>query len=218
MNKNVVLVDYGVGNLLSARRALEHAGANVTQTSSKKDIDNADFLVLPGVGAFGHCMQELRNHGIVEHLRCYSESGRPFLGICVGMQMLMEYSEEFGQHEGLGLIKGSVRKVPKHTPSGIKHKIPHIGWESIYAPQDSTTWSNTPLMATQEHRHFYFLHSYSTIVESPDNLLAECDYNGLLINAVIQIGNTFGLQFHPERSGPDGLEIMKSFLSLSALK
>jgi len=216
MSNSVVLVDYGVGNLLSVRWALEAVGADVIQTADSRAIATAERIVLPGVGAFAHCMAELHRYNLIDSLKDFSRSGRPMLGICVGMQMMMDASEEFGFNEGLGLIPGFVKKIRDTNANGDAHKIPHIGWNAITS-QNQTRWLNTPLEGTAQKTHFYFVHSFSAAPEIAENLLATTNYGGLPITAAIQTGNTFGLQFHPEKSGPDGLAIMKKFLALDPL-
>ncbi len=216
MSKYVVLVDYGVGNLLSVRRALEAVGAEVIQTASQHKIESAERIVLPGVGAFGHCMKELYRHGLVNVLRKYSHSGRPMLGICVGMQMFMESSEEFGLHEGLGLISGSVKKIPNKSIDGYVQKVPYIGWSSVHRCGDGGGLA-TPLDGVVDGSYFYFVHSYSVNTCNIENTIAETYYGGRPIVAAIQSGNTFGVQFHPEKSAKKGLSVMKQFLALEPL-
>ncbi len=215
MKKKVVLVDYGVGNLLSVSRALEAAGAEVLQTSSAQIIEQADFLILPGVGAFGHCVNELDRLNLIEPLRAYSLSGRPMLGICVGMQLLMEESEEFGVHRGLGLIRGKVTGIPSTALDGRPHKIPHMGWNSI-SPHHANGWESSPLQSTPLNEYFYFVHSFAPVVENLSNVLATTQYNGRQIVVALRFGNTFGVQFHPEKSGPAGLNVIREFLGFSS--
>lgn len=213
MHKTVALVDYGVGNLQSVRWALEAVGAEVIQTADHNKIMSADCLVLPGVGAFGHCMKKLNDYGLPDILKAYSTSGRPMLGICVGMQMLMDSSEEFGFHEGLGIIPGSVKKIPSCSLDGVVQKVPCVGWSPIYHRLRGGCLEK-PLDKIVEGSHFYFVHSYSVIPKKQENILAKTNYGNREIVAVIRSGNVFGVQFHPEKSASNGLLLMESFLEL----
>ncbi|ARU41905.1 imidazole glycerol phosphate synthase subunit HisH [Armatimonadetes bacterium Uphvl-Ar1] len=208
---NLTLIDYGTGNLFSVRRALEVCGANIRVIHHPNEAKNSDRLVVPGVGAFGSCITELHrlhfNDAIKEHIA----TDRPFLGICVGMQMLMTTSYEFGQHSGLNLIPGTVQEIPNRTDSGEVRKRPHIGWTSL---SEGQPWSNTILSQTTKDDRFYFVHSFSVVPDNPAHILALTDYDGHEIVAAVKKDNIFGTQFHPEKSGPAGLAILKQFLSL----
>ncbi|MCX5811388.1 MAG: imidazole glycerol phosphate synthase subunit HisH [Proteobacteria bacterium] len=212
--RNVVVVDYGMGNLLSVHRAFEYCGARVVITSSPNQVERAEYLVLPGVGAFADGIRELHSRGLVEAIRKFTKTGRPFLGICLGMQMMMETSEEFGIYEGLALIPGRVIMIPKAGSDGIPHKIPHIGWNGLLLPKNREDWNNTVFQDLSIGESVYFVHSFSVIPTNPINDLADCDYNGLCICASIQSGNVYGCQFHPEKSGIVGLKIIKNFLKI----
>lgn len=213
MSKDVVLVDYGVGNLLSVARALEACDANVILTADTGKIAKAERVVLPGVGAIGDCMNELRRRGLVDAVLAFARSGRPMLGICVGMQVLLEVGEEFGEHKAFGLIRGRVKAIPATTASGERHKIPHIGWTAIKPPA-GREWSDTVLQDVTPGNTCYFVHSFTAMPEDPANLLAVSDYNGRQVTAAVQVGRVFGVQFHPEKSGKTGLKIVARFLEL----
>lgn len=212
---SVVVMDYGVGNLLSVTRALEHCGADARISSDAKDVEGADRLVLPGVGAFESCMTSLKESGLREPLMEFVASGRPLLGICVGMQMLLEVGEEFGIHEGLGVIKGRVRKILATDTSGAKLKVPHIGWNGLLprAGADSSTWRGTPLDGVAPGAAAYFVHSYGAEPSEPLDCLAVTIYGGQTITAVIARGNVIGTQFHPEKSGAVGLRMLRQFVA-----
>ena len=211
MSRTVTLVDYGIGNVFSVSRALETAGAEVLLTDRPEDLDKAERLVLPGVGAFADCMSSLRERGLIDPLLRFAGSGRPFLGICVGMQMLATYSEEFGHHEGLNLIPGRVSGLPKVDKDGLPLKIPHIGWTQLHhAPGQA--WTDSPLGDTAAGESVYLVHSYAVTPDDPAHSLATCFYGGLPICAAIRSNNIFGVQFHPEKSGPSGLRILSRFL------
>jgi glutamine amidotransferase len=209
----VTVVDYGVGNLFSVRRAFEQSGAEVHLTSTPADILAAQRLVLPGVGAFGNAMRELQARALVEPLRAYARLGRPFLGICLGMQLMLDGSEEFGSHEGLGLVPGVVRAIPRVAPGGVPHKVPHIGWNDLLkAP--GASWSSTLLDGIAEGAAVYFVHSYTAFPDSERHRLADCDYDGCRLSAVVRSGHLYGCQFHPEKSGEIGLSMLRNFLAL----
>ena len=210
----VTIIDYGIGNLLSVQRACVYWGAEVDFTDSPGDIDRAEYLILPGVGAFADGMAGLRERGLIEPIRKYAAQNRPFMGICLGMQMMLEVGEEFGKHEGLGLIPGIVTKIPDTGLDGQAHKIPHIGWNAISLPSDHTDWDETILQGIIPGSAAYFVHSFTAIPTNDSNRLADCDYNGRVISAAIRSGNLYGCQFHPEKSGPIGLKIINRFLEL----
>jgi len=207
----VTVVDYGIGNLYSVRRALERCGAEVTLTADAAQIEAAPRLVLPGVGAFADGMRGLRERGLVEPIRRYAASRQPLLGICLGMQMLASVSEEFGRHEGLVLIPGRVVAVPDKTTGGQAQKIPHIGWNGLRAAPGAD-WSDSLLTGTPQGTAVYLVHSYSVVPDDPQHRLADCVYGGHRIAAAIRNGRIVGCQFHPEKSGEAGLKMLAQFL------
>lgn len=215
MNKSpsVTIVDYGIGNLYSVQRALEHCGANVCITSAPHGIDSADRLVLPGVGAFEDGMKGLRERSLVEPLRRYAASGKHLLGICLGMQMLATMSEEFGLHEGLGIVPGRVVAVPAATVAGQPQKIPHIGWTALLRPRPDCDWRGSILEFTPEGTAVYVVHSFAVVPHDPAHRLADCEYGGHRLCVALRKDNVFGAQFHPEKSGPAGLGMLSRFLS-----
>jgi glutamine amidotransferase len=213
LTDSVVIADYGAGNILSLSRAFEKVGADVTVSNDENAIAQADRLILPGVGAFGHAMAALGEGSLIDPVRQFAESGRPFLGICLGMQMMMDQSEEFGQHEGLGLIAGRVTEIPNQSVEGVVHKIPHIGWNTI-SPPDWGGWHDGIFADSEPFCAVYFVHSYRAEPEDDSKIFAECRYGGHRIVAAIGDGPLVGCQFHPEKSGPVGLQIIKSFMSL----
>ncbi len=211
---DVAVIDYGVGNLLSVRRGLEHCGANVTVTSDPEVILGAARVVLPGVGAFADGMAELCRPGLDRVVRQVAASGRPLLGICLGMQMLMDESSEFGITAGLGLIAGQVIPVPSTGADGAPHKIPHIGWNALVPPPERAPWSSGLLQDIEPGDAVYFVHSFMASPLDPAHVIADCLYDGARIAAVIGRGNVMGCQFHPEKSGEVGLKILRRFLTL----
>lgn len=211
-SKEVTIIDYGVGNLLSVQRGLEHCGAKVTLTANHEEILAARRVVLPGVGAFGNAMQALEHLGLVEVIRELARRQMPLLGICLGMQLLLEESEEFGFTAGLGLIPGRVIHVPPKKLSGEMQKIPHIGWSSLQLSKASTGWSGTLLQDNHPGEAVYFVHSYMAAPSNPAHCLGDCLYGGHRIPAVIGRGQITGCQFHPEKSGEVGLKILRRFV------
>lgn len=208
----VTVLDYGIGNLLNVLRALEHCGASVQVVDRASDAAlQASRLVLPGVGAFGDGMAELRARGFDELVKRFAATGRPFLGICVGLQMMFDASEEMGTHEGLGLLPGRVRAVPPTGADGAPHRIPHIGWRPLAAPR---SWQGTLLADLQPGERVYFVHSFNAEPEREEDRLADVAYDGRRICAAVQRDNLTGCQFHPERSADAGLRMLRRFLAL----
>lgn len=206
----VVVIDYGVGNLLSVQRGLEHCGADVVLTSDPETVRGAERLVLPGVGAFGNAMQALADRSLVSAIQEIAGRGTPLLGICLGMQLLLDESEEFGVTRGLGVIPGRVIAIPKRTVSDEPQKIPHIGWNSL-RPTETSVWQDSLLADTEPSEAAYFVHSFMAVPDDPAHRLADCLYGGHRIPAVIARGRTTGCQFHPEKSGEVGLTILRRF-------
>lgn len=211
---HVVVVDYGMGNVLSVCRAIEHCGGTANLTSDARAIAAAERLVLPGVGAFGDCMQALQERSLIEPVRRFVGTGRPFLGICVGMQILHDFGEEFGGAAGLGLIPGRVAQIPTAKSGGSQRKIPHIGWTSVTPPPDANAdrWSATIFAGTEPGTPLYFVHSFSAAPVDPAHRLAIADYQGFPVTAAVHRDNITGTQFHPEKSGPAGLALLQRFL------
>lgn len=211
MSNSITLIDYGLGNLLSVARAFEHCGANVLLSHDPAEIECAERLVLPGVGAFADGIHELHERGLVDPIRRFAESGRPLLGICLGMQMMATVSEEFGKHQGLDLIPGRVREIPRTATNGAPLKIPHIGWSSLHRPAYAE-WDQSLLADTAPGTSVYLVHSYAVELDDPRHLLSDCVYGGHRIATTIKRGAVVGCQFHPEKSGPAGLGILAAFL------
>jgi glutamine amidotransferase len=214
----VAIVDFGMGNLFSAKHACEHVGMQALITSEKSHILSADAVILPGVGAFGDAMNSLHKLDLVEPLKDLAASGKPVVGICLGLQLLMTESHEFGLHKGLGIVKGPV--VRFENPYGPRGplKVPHIGWNGIFRPghlqnngkfitDTEDPWNGTPLHGLREGTYMYFVHSFYAIPENPGVTLSTSKYGNLEFCSSLRYGNVFAFQFHPERSGPDGLRI-----------
>ena len=212
MNRPVTIVDYGIGNLYSVTRALEVCGASVRLTTNHEHIEDAERVVLPGVGAFADGMKGLRQRGQIDPVLRFMKSGRPFLGICVGMQLLLEVGEEFGEHAGLGVFRGRVSPIPVTGTDGKPHRIPHIGWNALLPPERGRDWRGTILADLPPEPAVYFVHSFAPVPANDNVRLADCSYDGRRISAVVSTGNVHGCQFHPEKSGPIGLRILQNFL------
>ena len=198
----IAVIDYGVGNLFSLCSSLRMIGAEAVVTSDVEVMRKADRLILPGVGAFGDAMKKLRDSGLDQVIKEEAAGGKPIMGICLGMQLLVERSYEYGEHEGLGLLKGSVVPMEGDIPAELK--IPHIGWNALHL-----TGSSRGLRYVKEGECVYFVHSfYATGCE--DSLVATAEY-GKELTAAVEKDNVFGCQFHPEKSGAVGLNILRGF-------
>ena len=214
----VVIIDYGVGNLLSVQRAVEECGAEAITSSEPDVIARADRVILPGVGAFANGMQALESRGLVAVIKAISADGIPLLGICLGMQLLLDESEEHGVTKGLGIIPGRVVPVPDVGSDGTPLKIPHIGWNSLVVAEGST-WNGSILQNSTPGDAVYFVHSFMAVPKDPSMRIADCLYGGNRISAVIGHGNVLGCQFHPEKSGKRGLQMLRNFLiTLQAIR
>lgn len=213
-HSDVVVIDYGMGNLLSVRRGLEHCGASVEVSSDPEVIHNAARVVLPGVGAFADAMAELQRLQLDEVVREVARRGTPLLGICLGMQLLLDESQEFGHAAGLGLIPGEVVPIPALQADSSPLKVPHIGWNALCLPEGRQDWGNTLLQDIKPGETVYFVHSFMAQPKDPAHRVAECRYGNLPICASIGSNNIYGCQFHPEKSGETGLRILGRFLTL----
>ncbi|WP_211748712.1 imidazole glycerol phosphate synthase subunit HisH [Paenibacillus sp. Marseille-Q4541] len=201
----IAIVDYGMGNLHSVSKAIERLGYEARITSSREDILTASGVVLPGVGAFGDAMQHLRETGLDKVVKEVQEKEIPLLGICLGMQLLFSSSEEHGQHEGLNILPGRVVRF-EARPS---YKVPHMGWNGLEFKQ-----KESPLFQDLTEGHVYFVHSYHVEPENNADLLAVTDY-GFPVTAIAGRGSVYGMQFHPEKSGEFGMQLLKNFLKLA---
>ncbi len=203
------IIDYGIGNLRSIEKALRHVGADVERTDDPQRIAEAERLVLPGVGAFGTCIGEIRRRGLEAPIGEAVARGTPLLGVCVGMQLLFEESTEGGAHVGLGLLPGRVVRFPGADADGAPLKVPHVGWNTLSLRRPS------PLLeGLASGDHVYFVHSYHAAPAAPAHVLAASTY-GAPFSAVVRRNNVFGVQFHPEKSQHSGLRILRNFARLT---
>ena len=201
----LAIIDYGVGNLFSLQCSLKKIGVEAIVTKNPDEIKNADRIILPGVGAFGDASRKLRESGLVELITEEAKSGKPFLGICLGMQLLFEKGYEYGEHDGLGFLKGNVIALEGKINSSLQ--IPHMGWNALDFKCDS------PLFKYINNGDFvYFVHSYYA-TDCDDSIIATSEYD-IPVTAAVGKGNIFGCQFHPEKSGEVGLNILKAFCEI----
>ena len=201
----VALIDYGVGNLFSLQSSFAMIGEEAAVTTDPREIHAADRIVLPGVGAFGDAAEKLRRSGLEETVRAEAKAGKPLLGICLGMQLLFEKSFEYGEHAGLGLLKGEIRPIAERVPPELK--IPQMGWNALKIVRPSRI-----LKEIREGEYVYFVHSYSA-VGCDESLAATTEY-GADLTACVEYENVMGCQFHPEKSGRVGLRILKAFCGM----
>jgi imidazole glycerol-phosphate synthase subunit HisH len=192
-----VIIDYNVGNLASVKQGFLRAGIETTISQDEVVIRNASSLILPGVGAFKESLDALKQSGLIPAILDHINSNKPLIGICLGMQLLYEFSEEYGRHQGLGIFKGTIKKITGDV------KIPHMGWNTLEILNDDPIVSNL-----KEASDVYFVHSY--YADSSDGIIATTNY-GVMIPAIIKKGNVYATQFHPEKSGDIGIEILKGY-------
>lgn len=201
----IAIIDYDAGNIKSVEKALISLGEEVLVTSNPNEILTADGVILPGVGAFGEAMEKLHSYGLVEVIKEVAASGKPFLGICLGLQLLFESSEESPGVEGLGILEGKIIRIPE----GDGLKIPHIGWNSLTYPNKGRLFSGL-----EENSYVYFVHSYYLSAKEQSIVTAVTQY-GVDIQASVEKGNVFACQFHPEKSSDVGLKILKNFVDIT---
>jgi imidazole glycerol-phosphate synthase subunit HisH len=216
INTNVTVVDYGSGNLFNIKRAFAAIGVSTNISSSPEDILKADKIVLPGVGAFKTGISHLQKNGMVDALKEFKASGKQIFGICLGMQLLVTQSEENGLHMGLDFIPGKVTRFTPCSSEENRFKIPQICWNTIEqsSVESKNSWESTILSEVKSGAYMYFLHSYFVQVAQEEHCLALTPYGNETFHSAIQKDNVMGCQFHPERSGEQGLSILKSFVNI----
>lgn len=205
----VAILDYGIGNVKSIGNALNHLGAEPWLTSNASEVHAADALILPGVGAFASAMNNLDDRNLIPVIKEFVSSGKPFMGICLGMQLLFDKSEEFGNTNGLGLIRGNVIRLP--LKGVYKEKLPHVSWNELKEPA-LNRWNNTIFHDLPPRTDVYFVHSYTGVPTYSEEVLAWCNYGGVEFCAAVQRANVVGVQFHPEKSGSVGLKMLSKFI------
>ena len=203
----VTILDYGAGNLRSVVKAFEHEGADARLTADPAEAEDAERLVLPGQGHFGQCMTRLEEAGLADAVRAHVEAGRPFLGICVGMQLLYDGSEEAPGVRGLGLLPGTVKRIRTDLP------LPHVGWNAVEFVRAAEADPLLEGVAGPDPRWFYHVHSYAVLESDGEPVLGRCTYDDAFAS-IVGCGNVWGIQFHPEKSQEDGLRILRNFASM----
>jgi len=202
------IIDYGMGNLFSVSKALERLNVPYFISENKEELLSADALLLPGVGAFRDAIQRLNETGLSDMIRAYVTSGKPLLGICLGMQLLFEESEEGGLTTGLGILPGKVVRFTGHTKGGLSYKVPHMGWNKL------TYLHPSPILKDIGEDYVYFVHSYHVDTDDQDVVIAEAEYD-VKVPAVVGRENVYGMQFHPEKSSKLGMELLRNFTELA---
>ena len=203
----IAVIDYGVGNLFSLLSSLKYVGLDTKLTNDIEEIKNAKGIILPGVGAFRDAIGNLEKYGLKETLINEAKKGKPFLGICLGMQMLFEKSYEYGEYEGLGLINGTVEEIKKYIPENSDLKIPHMGWNSLIINERFK--DDKILKDVDNNEYVYYVHSYFAKTDMK-NIVAYSEY-GTKIPGIVKNENVYGMQFHPEKSGDTGLKLLKNW-------
>ncbi|MHC6179497.1 imidazole glycerol phosphate synthase subunit HisH [Clostridium sp. JNZ X4-2] len=204
MYKLICIVDYGMGNLKSVQKALKYIGRDSKITSDEHEIEKCSGIILPGVGAFPEAMKNLKKRNLDRILRKEAESGKPIIGICLGMQLLFDMGEEMEECEGLGLIPGKIVKLYGNI------KIPHMGWNNLIIEKQCGILKDVP-----ENSYVYFVHSFYGKLKSKENLNAYSTYGDIDVPAVVNKGNIYGTQFHPEKSGDVGIKMLKNFVGMT---
>lgn len=217
----VAILDYGLGNLFSVKHACEHAGMAGRLTCSGAEILNADAVILPGMGAFGDAMRSLKRLDLISPLRDFVATGKPLVGVCLGMQLLMTESYEFGIHKGLGLIEGPVLQFEDPVEATTSLKVPQIQWNNIFHPKPHEAvkdpWAGSLLEGIAEYEFMYFVHSYYAQPHDPQVILSMSQYGHIKFCSSLRYRNIFAFQFHPERSGLEGLKVYKNLAGLLRL-
>lgn len=205
----VTIIDYEIGNLYSVKNALEYVGLEPIISNKIDIIMNSDAIILPGVGAFNVAMRNLEALELVDSIKKFVESGKSFMGICLGMQLLFSQSEEFGKYKGLDIIKGNVVRIKNDKLNLSSLKVPQVGWNQVYASK--LLWDNTEMANISNGEYMYFVHSFYVEPEDCNKILSVTDYEGVTYCSSIKVDNVFACQFHPEKSGKEGIKILENF-------
>ncbi len=213
-NKQIVILDYGLGNVKSMKNALEQFDCKVKLSNNRQEIMESSGVILPGVGAFAAGMERLKSYNLISTINDFSSTNKPIMGICLGMQMLFTESEEFGKTKGLNLIKGKVKRMmPKLKKES---KLPHISWNNLYEPNEKK-WKGTLLEDSKSSSEFYFVHTYAAEPDDESDILSVTKYSGINFCSSVKKNNIYGFQFHPEKSSQNGLQIIHNFIDLCIL-
>ena len=214
MNNKVTILDYGFGNVFSLANALKFLNVNAYISNDPNHLIKSDRIIITGVCAFNACIDKMKEKRLDEFLIKYAELGRPILGICIGMQILFDSSNEFSECKGLSLIKGNIKEIPNKTKEGKNLKVPHMGWSELLPANSMDNWNDGIMKSIKPSMSAYFAHSYSAQNMNVENIVAETSYGGNKLNAVVQNDNIFGCQFHPEKSHNLGLKILENYLNI----
>jgi len=206
----IVIIDYDVGNVRSMINAFKKIGVNPILSNKEDEIMSADGIILPGVGAFAHGMDKLNQYNLIKIIKEYTNTNKPLLGICLGMQMLLDESEEFQNTKGLGLISGKVIKLPVQNSS--YEKLPHVSWNEI--KKQNINWNDTILDKVEQQSDMYFVHSFIANPTNQNEILSTTEYSDYKFCSSVKKGNIYGCQFHPEKSGEKGLKIIENFIKI----
>ncbi len=217
MKPKLVIIDYGIGNLKSLEQVIKYFGITPIRTKEENVIMNASHVILPGVGAFGHCVDKLHKLKLIKTIKDFINSEKYFLGICVGMQLLFSRSFEFGENNGLNIIKGDVIKISSEKFKN-EIKLPHIGWNKVFHPLKNEVWSNSIFKDFDNNFYQYFVHSFYPDVEDKHNIIGYINYYDQVLPVAVKKKNVYGFQFHPEKSGRHGLKILENFLQLGSYR
>lgn len=206
----IAIIDYQLSNLFSVKHAFDYLKVDSEITSDKSTIASSDGAIIPGVGAFGDAMKNLKKFNLIDVILNHIKQGKPFMGVCLGMQLLFSQSEEFGLHKGLNIVPGKVKKFSFKERLDSSRKVPQIGWNQIFKAKKS--WQNTPLKNIKNGEFMYFVHSYFVLPEDKDVILAKTIYEDIEYTSAVLKNNVFALQFHPEKSGTEGIKIYKNWI------
>jgi len=217
VKNKIAIIDFGMGNLFSIKNACAKAGLEAEITHDQNAVLRADAIILPGVGAFGKAMDTLEQYGLLEAIKAKINDGSPFVGICIGLQLLMEESEEFGTHKGLGIIKGKVIRF-QDTDHRERIKVPHVGWNRVKLCRPNYEFAASLMSGIRDEEYFYFVHSYHVVPEDRSVILSVTKYGGKEFCSSIHYQNIFACQYHPERSGVEGLKIYQNLADYLANK
>jgi glutamine amidotransferase len=222
----VAIVDYGLGNLFSVERACLEVGLAPFITGSPENVESADAIVLPGVGAFGAAMESLRKLDLVSVIQDFASSNKPIIGICLGIQLLMTESHEFGNHRGLNIIPGETVRLEERSSEGFRYKVPHVGWNGIHLPasaengalsgESPARWRGSPLHGLHKGDFMYFVHSFYPVPEDAEVVLSTTWHGEIEFCSSLRRGNIFACQFHPERSGSQGIQVYRNVANILA--